>query len=82
MNPNKLNLGFTNRRKRGESIQDYLERIMPTEEQRIIYWQELTKEMYKKNPATIENALDTLKDINPEAHEIISKTYLELQGEN
>lgn len=67
-------------RLRGESDQEYLERIFPLEEDRILYWQILTKELYKKEPNAVVAVLESLEQINPEAHKIVMDKYNELRG--
>lgn len=69
-------------RRKGESDQDYLERIFPTEEERILYWEILTKELYKKDSRAIVAALESLKETNPEAHDIMMDKYLKLEGDS
>lgn len=67
-------------RKRGETLEKYLERTLTTEDERVLYWETLTKEMYKKNPLAIEKTIEVLKDQNPEACKIVEDTYAKLQG--
>lgn len=67
-------------RLRGESDQEYLERIFPLEEDRILYWQILTKELYKKEPNAVVAVLESLEQINPEAHKIVMDKYNEIRG--
>lgn len=69
-------------RKRGESIEDYLSRVFTTEAEVIEYWKILTEELYNRNPKLVKTTLDTLKDINPEAYEIVNEKYLELKGDS
>jgi len=69
-------------RKRGESLEKYLERTLKTEEERIQYWVKLTEEMYARNPKAVDKAIESLKDLNPEACKIVEDTYAKLQGES
>ena len=68
--------------RRGESDQKYLERIFSTEEERILYWEILTKELYKKDSRAVVAALESLKETNPEAYEIMMDKYLKLEGDS
>ena len=67
-------------RRRGETLEKYLERTLTTEDERVLYWVTLTKEMYNKNPLAVEKTIEVLKDQNPEACKIVEDTYAKLQG--
>ena len=67
-------------RRRGKTLEKYLERTLKTEDERVQYWVTLTKEMYKKNPDAVPKAIKALKDKNPEACKIVEDTYAKLQG--
>jgi beta-phosphoglucomutase-like phosphatase (HAD superfamily) len=67
-------------RRRGETLEKYLERTLKTEDERVQYWVKLTEEMYKGNPDAVPKAIKALKDKNPEACNIVEDTYAKLQG--
>ena len=69
-------------RRRGESLEKYLERTLTTEDERVQYWVTLTEEMYKRNPKAVGKAIESLKDLNLEACKIVEDTYAKLQGES
>lgn len=69
-------------RKRGETLEKYLERTLKTEDERVQYWITLTEQMYNRNPLAVPKAIDALKDKNPEAYKIVEDTYAKLQGES
>ena len=69
-------------RRRGESLEKYLERTLKSEDERVQYWVKLTEQMYNQNPLAVDKAIDALKDKNPEACKIVEDTYVKLQGES
>ena len=69
-------------RRRGETLEKYLERTLKTEDERIQYWITLTEEMYSRNPQAVNKTIEVLKDKNPEACKIVEDTYARLQGES
>jgi len=69
-------------RRRGESLEKYLERTLKTEDERVQYWVKLTEQMYNRNPKAVLKAIEVLKDKNPEACKIVEDTYTKLKGES
>lgn len=76
----KLNKLRLNGPKENETYENYLERNILTDKDRVLYFETLITEIFKRNPDAALPAMEPLKDKNPVAYKIMMDKYLELKG--